>query len=125
MSLFDQMLSPETSSMCKDLVDLAQVLFGSSGQLTEKHRSMISYLVGCGTYGRLENMVDNEIKRRGRAGYLMSQLFPSRSVLCYSYPILSKAPILFPFCWVARLVTKPFTSREKTKLKLKKLFSRQ
>ncbi|WP_295212261.1 nucleotidyltransferase family protein [Ruminococcus sp.] len=124
MSLFDQMLSKKTAQMCKDLVGLAEVLFGGA-ERTDKYSQMIKYMLGCGTYGTTANSVDNEIKRRGKAGYLFSQLFPSRSLMCYSYPILAKAPILLPFCWIIRLVTKPFISRKKTMIKLKKLFSRQ
>ena len=61
---------------------------------------MLDYILGSGTYGTAKNHVENEVARRGKLGYLLSRAFMPYGLMCTLYPVLKKAPVLLPLCWV-------------------------
>ena len=90
--------------------ELAERLF-SGETLSAENAEMLDYIVYSGTYGTEGNRINNLLHEKGRAGYLLSRAFlPYRSMKVI-YPVLKKAPVLLPFCWIARwigaLVNKP------------------
>ena len=72
---------------------------------------MLEYVIDSGTYGTLAHGVGNEVSKRGKLGFFIRKAFLPYRSMCSLYPALKKAPVLLPFCWVARwvraLVKKP------------------
>lgn len=102
------------------LVELAEVWFGGKPH-TEQTKVLEQYIFGSGTYGTITNMVSNKIGRSGKKAYLFQLIFPTFDHMKRQYPVLKKAPVMLPFCWLLRLVTKPFTNRRANSEKLKML----
>ena len=73
-------------------------------QLTVEEQTMLDFILSSGTYGSLVNDVRNQISRKGRWGYLLSRLTLPYDVMKSRYPVLEKVPLLYPFCWMHRLV---------------------
>lgn len=113
------MLEPSgKSGTARQLVRLSEVWFGDeqhSAQTTELER----YIFGSGTYGTMSNSAANRIRKSGRAGYLLRLVFPTFTHMKQHYPVLKKAPVLLPFCWLIRLVTKPFVNRRENAEKMR------
>lgn len=77
-------------------------LGGEGDEMTAK---MEAYVLQGGSYGSLTAAVTARVGKRGKFRFLLSKIFPSFSRLRQQYPILEKAPILYPFCQVARWFT--------------------
>ena len=61
------------------------------------------YLLGAGTYGISRNGIAiSQIKNGGRLGHLFKKAFLPYCRMKVRYPVLVKAPVLLPFCWVIR-----------------------
>lgn len=103
---------------------LALHLFGG-GALTERERSMLDYVLSCGTYGNQENFARNLLEREGRKGYFLSRLTLPYDTMREMYPVLKKAPALYPFCWAYRLLHALFRKRERVAIQLKTGLSRK
>ena len=88
---------------------LAEKIAGAPEDLTYDD---ICYVMESGTYGHRSTAIRNSIKKRGKVGYFFSRMFIPYDTLCGKYPFLRKAPILLPFCEVARLV-EPIYSKSK------------
>ena len=73
------------------------------GELDEVGLRAERFVLLCGTYGSVYNMMVLEKERLGKGfKYLFKRVFmPFESVKC-AYPILNKHKWLFPFCQVAR-----------------------
>lgn len=96
--------------------DMAQTLFGGEGEvpkLTDDQQRLWLYLLGCGTYGTLENRVANrleELAKEGksagaaRAEYLGSRFIPSYEWCCCYHPVLRGRKWLYPGFLVFRIV---------------------
>lgn len=104
--------------LCFDFVTLSQMWFGDM-PYDKKYDQMSEYIFKGGAFGTIESNVNNEIKEQGKAKYIFSTLFPSCKKLAFSYPILNKAPVLYPFCLILRLLTKPIVNFKKNFAKLK------
>ncbi len=95
---------------------LALHLF-SGETLTKADGEMLDFILSSGIYGTMENRVRSrvrkQIRKRGRAGYLLYKTFMPYEDMVTLYPVLEKAPFLLPFCWPLRIVkalrTKPAT----------------
>lgn len=87
----------------KENRELAQHLF-EGVNLTLAERRILQCFVGSGTYGREERFAVNQLAFRGRKGYFLSRLTLPYPIMLDHYPFLKKLPILYPFCWVYRLV---------------------
>ena len=82
---------------------LALHLFGGE-ELTEQDEEMLEYILSSGTYGTMANSVRRKIREKGRRGYFLSRMTLPYDMMTQLYPILNKAPVLYPFCWVHRLI---------------------
>ena len=91
-------------------------------ELTAAERDMLAYIVDSGTYGTMENIVKHQVARRGRLGYLFRRVFLPYREMCPLYPVLKKAPILLPFCWIVRWVRAVATKRSLVAFQLKTAF---
>jgi hypothetical protein len=82
---------------------LAMRLFGG-GELGPEDEEMLSYVLGSGAFGTMEQGIENAVRRSGRAGYLLGRAFPPRGEMVLSFPVLRRAPALLPACWAIRIV---------------------
>ncbi len=105
------------------MAELSEVWFGDRPH-SEATRELEKYIFGSGTYGTVENAAANRIARAGKLGYLMRLIFPPFERMKEHYPVLRKAPVLLPGCWLVRLVTKPFINRRQNAEKLKTLMKK-
>ncbi len=105
--------------ICRDAVKLALSWFGGAPDSSIK--SLEEYVLGSGTYGSYENT----IRSTGKAKYIFRLIFPPFSRMRSQYPVLKKAPVLLPFCWLFRLVVKPFANFRQNSDKLKVLTKKQ
>ena len=90
---------------------LALHLFDGS-PLSDEDQAMLEYILCSGTYGTLYHSVRNEIEKKGRWGYLRSRLTLPYDVMKIRYPVLEKLPVLYPFCWVHRILHGLVTNRK-------------
>ena len=81
---------------------LALNLFNGA-ELTSLEREMLDYVISSGTYGNLEQSVANIVEEKGRWNYFLSRLTIPRDIMEGMFPVLRKAPFLYPVCWVLRL----------------------
>ena len=72
--------------------------------LTAAEQKMLNYIVRSGVYGTKENEAGNQIREKGRWRYFLSRLTLPYEDMRNQYPILRKAPILYPVMWVWRLI---------------------
>ncbi|MBQ6441284.1 MAG: nucleotidyltransferase family protein [Lachnospiraceae bacterium] len=82
---------------------LALHLFGGE-PLTEEEREMLDYVLSSGTYGTMANSIRRQIREKGRWGYFLSRMTLPADLMHQLYPVLDKAPVLYPFCWSHRLI---------------------
>ena len=71
--------------------------------LTGEEKDRLNYMIDAGIEGLAENDVQNKISGKGRLGYLLSRLHPSRTRMMEEYPVLKKAPLLMPVFRLWRL----------------------
>lgn len=64
--------------------------------LSESERIMLMYYLTAGTYGTLENNINNKLKDRNKAAYILSQMFPSLPYMKESVGFVRKYPVLYP-----------------------------
>ncbi len=88
---------------CEDMVKLSEIWF-RNGEYTDKYRKMAEYIILGGTYGSIANHVAANAKKQGKFRYIIRNIFPSVSTLANQFPVLLKAPLLYPFCWLIRAV---------------------
>ena len=91
--------------------ELAFHLFDGA-ELTPEEGETLEYILYSGTYGTQKILIANQIAKKGRGRYFLSRLFPSREYLSILFPVLRKAPFLYPFCWAVRM-TRGFLIRRK------------
>ena len=73
-------------------------------ELTPEETERLDYMIFSGTYGTVENNAQNQIARKGRWGYFLSKFFLSRDEMIERFPVLEKAPVLFPVYRVWRVI---------------------
>ena len=85
--------------------------------LTKEEQEYVEYYFTSGTYGTLNQRMQNEIHKlelegikHAEAVYIFRRLFPSVSWFRKHYMILDKCPFLIPFYGIIRLIVKPFSS---------------
>ena len=64
--------------------------------LSDREQEMLMYYLTAGTYGTLENNVNNKLKDHTKVEYILSQLFPSVSYMKRSVIFVRKYPVLYP-----------------------------
>ncbi len=72
--------------------------------LTAEERDRLDYMISSGTFGTAENEAGRQIAEKGRWGYFLSWLHPSREIMIESFPVLQKAPALLPVFRIWRLI---------------------
>lgn len=73
-------------------------------ELTDENRKMLDYILSCGVYGNEANQVTNQLAAKGKKGYFLSRLTLPYARMLEIYPVLKKVPVLYPLCWIHRLV---------------------
>ena len=72
-------------------------------------RDMQKHLLSSGAYGfnkfSRDEYISDKIREKGRAGYILSLVFPSKDVMTDKYPFLKKLPFLIPVMWIFRWVS--------------------
>ncbi len=106
--------------LCQDMIKLSQVWFDGA-EPDERTLRMAEYVISGGAYGTLDNQVKYEVQNKGKAGYVVSKLFPNLKTMREQYPALRKAPALLPAFWLIRIVTKPFINRRQNMKKLRSM----
>ena len=99
-------------------------LFGGV-PLTEEEQGMLSYVLSSGAYGTMHNHVENEITEKGRFGYFLSRLTLPKEMMEQQFPVLKKAPALYPFFWMFRLLRGFFANHKVFMYQLKAVFRRK
>lgn len=92
--------------------------------LSESEGRMLDFILSSGTYGTVANRAEGEIREKGRLGYFLSRLTIPKETMLHDYPILKKAPALYPVMWLWRFIYRFFTRREKLLCELKAVFTR-
>lgn len=101
--------APESLSRFEQkLSDISGRWFGKKVIVNEEDFALFTD----GVYGKIENLWEHELQKKGRAKYLFGRLFPSYAVMKTGYPVLAKLPFLLPFCWIARLFRGLFRRRK-------------
>lgn len=119
-----EMLHPSgKADTARGLLELSKAWFGDSPR-TEEISKLERYVLGSGTYGTMANSAANGIEKRGRLGYALRLIFPTYAHMRQHYPVLKKAPVLLPGCWLVRLVTKPFINRKQNAEKLRMIMKK-
>lgn len=98
----------------------ATALF-SGGEIDERDREFLSYIISSGVYGTVEHVFADRVKD-GKLAYIMRRLFPPMSEIRVTYPFFYRHRILLPALFFYRLgkmltVKSGYVFRE-----LKKLF---
>ena len=102
----------------KTIKDLSMKLFDDIPLDDEEERTLL-YISSSGTYGLLENKVENGIKERGKFGYFMRRVFPPLITYKNYYPWAYKTKVLIPVAWAFRLIRRVIKSPKKVALELK------
>ncbi len=86
-----------------ELSRLSEICF--SGEPADEFAELLlEFILSGGSYGSRQNkMAVAQAKTGGAAGYASRRLFLPLDKMRIAYPMLEKAPILLPFCWIARL----------------------
>ncbi|MBQ7646337.1 MAG: nucleotidyltransferase family protein, partial [Clostridia bacterium] len=75
-------------------------------------RTMTKYIILSYTHGTRTNEAAASLTDgTSKTGKKISLLFPSMSYMKRRFLILNKMPFLYPFCWLVRLVTAPFSKK--------------
>lgn len=85
-------------------------------ELTENEKTMLNYILSSGTYGTIESIETNankKIAEYGRFKYFLKRLTLPYPQMLEEYPVLKKAPFLYPLCWLSRLFIRGLFLRRK------------
>lgn len=80
--------------------------------LPEAERQMMEYILSSGAYGTHENDIANQLQKKGRIGFVLSRMTLPKELMLKQYPILKKAPFLYPVMWVWRFIHRFFSNRK-------------
>lgn len=119
----------ELCSFAKELSSLGRCWFGNETR-DEAIAIMEQYILEAGLHGTRENFISSKLSRiqngkdfsfGSKVKYLLSRLFPGDAVMLRNYPSLRKYRILYPFCWVHRIVCMLFGKNREASLRDLKL----
>jgi hypothetical protein len=83
-------------------IELSEVWFGNK-EYNENIKAFQKYLLNGGLYGgRTNQIIIGSTKYNSKWKYFLSRVFLPYEKLCWTYPSLSKRPILYPFYQVRR-----------------------
>lgn len=108
------------TSFADAMEELAEAWFGENAEayththtraLSEDAKQMAYYVCNGSTFGDSDNIESNAVRdymsegkslKEARRTYLLSLIYPPLTAMREIYPVLNKAPVLLPVCWVAR-----------------------
>lgn len=75
----------------------------TDGKTDEFSDTVLRYILSGGVYGSVKNhMAVKKTQANNTFGYALRRLFLPLDGMKSLYPVLKKAPILLPFCWIGR-----------------------
>ncbi len=113
----------EKAGICQfaaELSRLSRVCF--AGETADAfYETLLQYMIEGSLYGSAQNRMKITRAEAGHTlGYTLKRLFLPYQLMAEQYPVLEKAPILLPACWIARFFKMLFggkTGRIMTELK--------
>lgn len=73
---------------------------------------LLRYILSGGIYGTMQNKIAmKKSERGGTVGYAFGRVFLPYETMKQIYPVLEKASVLLPFCWMHRFFVKLFTGK--------------
>ena len=100
----------EVVEFAQNLSLLAECWFGE-GERDAKTEGMEKYIFHAGVHGNEQNEMNNHLKEHYGDGaflyrlkYCMKRLFAGKEVMYVHYPFLERWKVLYPFCWIHRLM---------------------
>lgn len=108
---------------------LALRLFGGK-ELSEEDRNMLKYIIFSGTYGTVNNSINNKVEKfgggkKGSLMFILYRIFMPMNQIKEYYPFFYKHKILIPCLFFYRLGRAVTVSRQKTKTQLKILMKKK
>ena len=103
--------------------ELALKLF-SKQPLTDEEQKLLDYYILSGTYGKVENSVDNALQTKyqgSKMRYIFHRLFPSMDEIKLLYPFFYEHKWLIPALWIYRPFKVFFKNRKKLKTELNQI----
>lgn len=105
--------------------NLATHLFGEE-PLTSEDKAMLDYIIGSGTYGNLENRVNNKVRKYGgRWRYIKYRIFMPLDMVKSSYPFFCKYKVFLPVLFIYRIGRGLTISGKQTIFELKSLMKQK
>ena len=83
------------------ITGIADAVFGEQGEISCED---ISFIMESGTYGSVIHQIEKGYRKVGKWRFILQKLFPSIHTMQGIFPVLNKAPILLPFCWLIKTV---------------------
>ncbi len=90
-------------------------------ELSKEEKDILLSMVDSGTYGNIETNVKNNMKKKTKAQYILSRIFPPLSFYKSTYPIAYYSIIGIPFVFLYRLIRGVTVARSHTKKELETL----
>ncbi len=98
--------------------ELAFALFREE-PLTEAQQRMLDRFLRDGAFGSQEDPVRTQVAEMGRGRYFLSRLTLPKERMLEVFPLLRKAPVLYPVFWVGRLARGVLFRRKRLQLQMK------
>ena len=94
--------------------------------MNPKQKKMLDFILGSGTFGTMENAVQQQVERfdggvRGKLRYAKDRILLSKEGIQSAYPFFYRHKVLIPFLYPYRIWRMFFRSREKTVAELRAL----
>lgn len=106
--------------------ELALTIFGNK-KMSDEQKKMLDYYIFSGTYGTIQNSVENRIQKVGKGSklkYLFHRFFPTMDQIKSFYPFFYRHKWLLPILWVYRPFRGLFVNRKKILAEVRYLFKR-
>ncbi len=98
--------------------ELAFALFREE-PLTEAQQRLLDRFLRDGAFGSQEDPVRTQVAEMGRGRYFLSRLTLPKERMLEVFPLLRKAPVLYPVFWVGRLARGVLFRRKRLQLQMK------
>ncbi len=102
------------TAFAEAIEELADAWFSDHpATLSRNAQKMSYYILNSSTYGTMEDFDKINVRRgmekgksakSARVAYFFSMAFLPLDEMRYAYPVLNRAPILLPFCWIVRWI---------------------
>lgn len=70
--------------------------------LSAEEEEMLDYMISSGAYGTAENDAEYQVAEMGRWKYFLSRVNMPKTRMYELFPVLKRAPYLYPFFWLLR-----------------------